>query len=197
VRPLCALEARACIKRCCQCLPVDTPPPPPPPPPPPRPPPPPHPTPPHPTPPHPQGAIFLGGSVSDTISGGVANPEAFAAMPDCFAYGMLCAVAAAAFWLLFATYYELPVSTTHSIVGGVMGFALVYGARGGTAAAGRRRARRDARGDGGKCRVPAPPQIPLPLPLRKPACTYARAPEASAFGDRPRASLHPDRPPWP
>lgn len=73
------------------------------------------------------GAIFLGGSVSDTISGGVANPEAFAAMPECFAYGMLCAVTAAAIWLLFATYYELPVSTTHSIVGGVMGFALVYG----------------------------------------------------------------------
>jgi solute carrier family 20 (sodium-dependent phosphate transporter) len=66
--------------------------------------------------------------VSDTISGGVANPDAFKAVPDVFAYGMLCAVTAAAVWLLFATYYELPVSTTHSIVGGVMGFALVYGA---------------------------------------------------------------------
>jgi len=74
------------------------------------------------------GAIFLGGSVSDTISGGVANPQAFAAMPDVFAYGMLCALTAAAFWLLLATYCELPVSTTHSIVGGVMGFALVFGA---------------------------------------------------------------------
>jgi phosphate/sulfate permease len=33
------------------------------------------------------GAIFLGGSVSNTISGGVANPLAFAATPDVFAYG--------------------------------------------------------------------------------------------------------------
>lgn len=76
------------------------------------------------------GAIFLGGSVSDTISGGVANPDAFKAVPDVFAYGMLCALTAAAVWLLFATYFELPVSTTHSIVGGVMGFALVYGGAG-------------------------------------------------------------------
>lgn len=73
------------------------------------------------------GAIFLGGSVSSTISGGVADPAYFASTPDVFAYGMLCALTAAAAWLLLATYAELPVSTTHSIVGGVMGFALVYG----------------------------------------------------------------------
>lgn len=73
------------------------------------------------------GAIFLGGSVSSTISGGVAKPSYFAENPDIFAYGMLCALIAAAAWLLFATYMELPVSTTHSIVGGVIGFALVYG----------------------------------------------------------------------
>lgn len=73
------------------------------------------------------GAIFLGGSVSSTISGGVADPAYFASTPDVFAYGMLCALIAAAFWLLFATYLELPVSTTHTIVGGVIGFALVYG----------------------------------------------------------------------
>ncbi|GBF90572.1 sodium phosphate symporter [Raphidocelis subcapitata] len=73
------------------------------------------------------GAILLGGSVSDTISGGVANPLAFKSTPDVFAYGMMCALTGAAIWLLVATYWELPVSTTHSIVGGVMGFALVYG----------------------------------------------------------------------
>lgn len=73
------------------------------------------------------GAILLGGSVSNTISGGIASPSAFAATPDVFAYGMLCALSAAAIWLLVATYMELPVSTTHTIIGGVMGFALVYG----------------------------------------------------------------------
>eukprot|EP00775_Hariotina_reticulata_P006951 gene6951-7167_t len=73
------------------------------------------------------GAIFLGGSVSSTISGGVADPKTFQYTPDIFAYGMLCALTAAAIWLIFATYQELPVSTTHSIVGGVIGFALVYG----------------------------------------------------------------------
>lgn len=72
------------------------------------------------------GAIFLGGSVSSTISGGVADPKTFANYPELFAYGMLCALTAAAFWLLFATYAELPVSTTHSIIGGVIGFALVF-----------------------------------------------------------------------
>lgn len=56
------------------------------------------------------GAILLGGSVSSTISGGVAKPDAFKSTPDVFAYGMLCALSAAAIWLLVATYLELPVS---------------------------------------------------------------------------------------
>eukprot|EP00775_Hariotina_reticulata_P006399 gene6399-6630_t len=73
------------------------------------------------------GAIFLGGAVSNTISGGIADPLKFAAAPDVFAYGMLCALSAAAIWLLIATYLEAPVSTTHSIIGGVLGFGLVYG----------------------------------------------------------------------
>lgn len=40
-------------------------------------------------------------------------------------YGNLCALTATGFWLQFASYMELPVSTTHSIIGGVVGFALV------------------------------------------------------------------------
>lgn len=42
-------------------------------------------------------------------------------------FGMLCAEFGAMLWILLATYLELPVSTTHSIIGGVVGFALVFG----------------------------------------------------------------------
>ena len=45
--------------------------------------------------------------------------------PDLFMYGMLCALLAGGIWLLLATYLELPVSTTHSIVGAIIGFSVV------------------------------------------------------------------------
>ncbi|KAI8470032.1 MAG: phosphate transporter family-domain-containing protein [Monoraphidium minutum] len=73
------------------------------------------------------GAMLLGGNVTRTISGSIANVRTFAATPAVFMFGMLSAEAGAMVWLLLATYAELPVSTTHSIIGGIMGFALVYG----------------------------------------------------------------------
>ena len=71
--------------------------------------------------------MLLGGNVTNTIAGGIARPSDFKDYPALFMYGMLCAETGAMLWILFATYLELPVSTTHSIVGGIIGFALVFG----------------------------------------------------------------------
>lgn len=73
------------------------------------------------------GAMLLGGNVTKTIAGGIANTSTFSKSPAMFMFGMLAAEIGAALWILFATYLELPVSTTHSIIGGILGFALVFG----------------------------------------------------------------------
>ena len=66
------------------------------------------------------GAILAGGDVVSTISKGIVDP---AAMPDAqtFIWAMMAALLAAAIWLNLATYIGAPVSTTHAIVGGVLG----------------------------------------------------------------------------
>ena len=66
------------------------------------------------------GAILAGGDVVSTIKNGIIDP---AMMPstDTFIRAMMAALLAAALWLNLATYIGAPVSTTHSIVGGVMG----------------------------------------------------------------------------
>jgi solute carrier family 20 (sodium-dependent phosphate transporter) len=73
------------------------------------------------------GAMLLGGAVTKTIAGGIAKSKTFAKYPQLFMFGMLTAETGAMIWILVATYFELPVSTTHSIIGGIMGFALVFG----------------------------------------------------------------------
>ncbi|CBH08810.1 phosphate-repressible phosphate permease,putative [Trypanosoma brucei gambiense DAL972] len=73
------------------------------------------------------GAVSLGSEVTSTISGGIANPMTFANEPYVLMYGMMCALSATFIWLLFATMMSLPVSSTHSIAGAIIGFALVYG----------------------------------------------------------------------
>ncbi len=71
------------------------------------------------------GAFFVGDQVTNTIQNGIVNPHVFADTPYFFAVGMLGALVVTAFWLQFASFRGLPVSTTHSIVGAVLGFGIV------------------------------------------------------------------------
>lgn len=66
------------------------------------------------------GALIAGGEVVHTISGGIVAPDALADA-DTFIWAMMAALLASALWLNLATWLGAPVSTTHSIVGGVMG----------------------------------------------------------------------------
>jgi len=67
------------------------------------------------------GAIIAGGEVVSTIKKGIIDIEAFGDDTDSFLWAMMAALLAAALWLNIATMAKAPVSTTHSIVGGVMG----------------------------------------------------------------------------
>lgn len=73
------------------------------------------------------GALLIGDEVSRTIKQGFVGPGLFASDPQSFAYGMTAAILATSLWLQYATFKGLPVSTTHSIVGAVLGFALMHG----------------------------------------------------------------------
>ncbi|MEA2027739.1 MAG: inorganic phosphate transporter, partial [Campylobacterota bacterium] len=66
------------------------------------------------------GALVAGGDVVKTIKKGIIDPTMFSD-PMVFVYAMSAALLAAALWLNLATWLKAPVSTTHSIVGGVMG----------------------------------------------------------------------------
>lgn len=67
------------------------------------------------------GALIAGGEVVKTIKNGIIDISAFGGNPDPFIWAMMAALLAAALWLNFATMMKAPVSTTHSIVGAVMG----------------------------------------------------------------------------
>ncbi len=73
------------------------------------------------------GALIAGGDVVKTIKKGIIDPTAFAGDPMIFVYAMAAALLAAALWLTLATALKAPVSTTHSIVGGVMGAGIAAG----------------------------------------------------------------------
>jgi len=71
------------------------------------------------------GALLAGGEVTQTIRKGMIDTSSITGTPELLIYGMLAALLAAAVWLLVASYYGWPVSTTHSIVGAIVGFAAV------------------------------------------------------------------------
>ncbi len=71
------------------------------------------------------GAYLAGGEVTDTIRQGVIDTTLFADQPDLLVYGMMSSLLAAGTWLLVASYMGWPVSTTHSIIGAIIGFATI------------------------------------------------------------------------
>ncbi len=73
------------------------------------------------------GAVIVGGNVTETIRKGMLDVEVFAGDPMVLVYGMAAALLASGIWIQIATAVGWPVSTTHSIVGGVIGFGVVAG----------------------------------------------------------------------
>jgi PiT family inorganic phosphate transporter len=71
------------------------------------------------------GAFLAGGEVTATIRKGIVDSSHFVQEPELLIYGMLAALLASGFWLLIASRNGWPVSTTHTIVGAVVGFAAV------------------------------------------------------------------------
>ncbi|WP_136680573.1 inorganic phosphate transporter [Neptunomonas sp. XY-337] len=71
------------------------------------------------------GAYLAGGAVTSTIRKGIIDPGILSGNPELLVFGMMSALLAAGIWLLVATHFGWPVSTTHSIVGAIVGFAAV------------------------------------------------------------------------
>tara|TARA_Y100000389_G_C17451664_1_gene515292 strand:- start:357 stop:1934 length:1578 start_codon:yes stop_codon:yes gene_type:complete len=70
------------------------------------------------------GAILMGSHVSNTIRKGIADYECFDDDPGPLMYGCMCVCISVGFWLFLASKYEMPVSTTHSCVGGMIGMTI-------------------------------------------------------------------------
>ncbi len=71
------------------------------------------------------GAYLAGGEVTSTIRKGIVDPELLGENPELLVYGMMASLLAAGIWLMIASTFGWPVSTTHSIVGAIVGFASV------------------------------------------------------------------------
>ncbi|MGX9461366.1 inorganic phosphate transporter [Shewanella sp. A14] len=71
------------------------------------------------------GAFLAGGEVTSTIRKGIIDASYFTAVPELLVYGMIASLLAAGIWLVVASALGWPVSTTHSIIGAIVGFAAV------------------------------------------------------------------------
>lgn len=71
------------------------------------------------------GAVLAGGHVTSTISKGIIDPSLLIDDPNRLMLGMFAALIAASLWVHLATHFALPVSTTHAIVGAVVGFGII------------------------------------------------------------------------
>jgi len=70
------------------------------------------------------GAVLMGSHVTNTIRKGIADYKCFEEQPDLLMYGCMWVVFAVGLWLFLASYLEMPVSTTHSCVGGMIGMTI-------------------------------------------------------------------------
>lgn len=71
------------------------------------------------------GAYLAGGEVTSTIRKGIIDASFYVDQPELLVFGMISALLAAGVWLMIASYFGWPVSTTHSIVGAIVGFSAV------------------------------------------------------------------------
>ena len=72
------------------------------------------------------GAVLMGSHVTSAVRKKIVETEIFESNPGALMYGMLCADLSSTIWVTIATYFKLPVSTTHSIIGAIVGFSLAY-----------------------------------------------------------------------
>lgn len=73
------------------------------------------------------GAYFVGGNVSETMQKGLIDTEMFITQPMVLVLGMCAALLGTGIWLQVASFFGWPVSTTHAIVGGIIGFGALIG----------------------------------------------------------------------
>lgn len=72
------------------------------------------------------GAVFVGPHVAETIKGGIIKSETIVD-PHVLMLGFIASLLAAALWVTLSTWKEMPISTTHSIIGALIGFGIIAG----------------------------------------------------------------------